>query len=86
METISVKLELLTESGFVRNVEETLRARELVKLKILGGGLKKKDVKAAGLRLTEDIENSELIQVVGHTLLLYLPGEGPVNKMLRREL
>lgn len=86
LETIPAKLDLLAESGFVRNVEETLRARGLVKLKILGGGIKKKDVKAAALRLAEEIENSEVIQVVGHTCLLYLPGQGSVNKMLKKEL
>ena len=86
LETIQVKMSQLKEMTFVRNVEETLRARELVKLKVLGSGLKKKDVKQAGMHLTGTIPHSEVVQVVGHTMLIWLPGDGIVNKLLVKEL
>ena len=86
LETMQVKMSQLKEKAFVRNVEETLRARELVKLKVLGSGLKKKDVKQAGMHLTGTIPTSEVVQVVGHTMLIWLPGDGIVNKLLLKEL
>ena len=66
------------------HVDEILQAREFVKIKVLGHDVKRKAVKELGLALTSST-NSELIQTVGHTLLIYREHDKEVTELLRKE-
>ncbi|TFJ88319.1 hypothetical protein NSK_000668 [Nannochloropsis salina CCMP1776] len=61
--------------GFSIEVESALRAHELVNVRVLFAQ-KKKEAKAVGLRMAEAVK-AELVQVIGHTYLLYRPADPP---------
>jgi lysophospholipase L1-like esterase/RNA-binding protein YhbY len=86
LEIINCKIDNFKNGQFRTNLVATLQARELVKLRVLGEGVKKKDVKEAGMLLVEEIPNSELVQVVGHTALIYQPNNKRVSELLQKEL
>ena len=68
-------------SGFVVNLKDLLSTRELVKIKTSMN--KKKDVKAISGDIAK-ISDSEVVQVIGHTILLYRASGGEISKQLKK--
>ena len=78
---------VVNNQPFIENMSQQLKAKELLKLKVTGKGLKKKDVKEMGVKLSAQT-GSEVVQVLGHSLLFFKESssEGVVTSQLRKEL
>ena len=77
-------------AGFVDNLQAVLVSRGLVQVRFSQAG-KRKECQALGAELVERLgSGTELVQVVGHTALLYRPSQsgegGEVERLLRLEL
>ncbi|MDH7577210.1 MAG: ribosome assembly RNA-binding protein YhbY [Bacillota bacterium] len=58
--------------NLVRQVEEALKARELIKLRVLSQS--PEDVRQVARSLKEQT-GAEIVQIIGHNLVLYRQGE-----------
>jgi RNA-binding protein YhbY len=52
-------------------LSDIIEKQELIQVKFTHGVTKKQDAKALGLRIAQRIANCELVQVLGHSILLY---------------
>ena len=73
----------------VSNLRQVLSARSLVQVKFVKAE-KKAECKVLGAELVKQLPGCQLVQAVGHTVLLYLPssevGGGEVGKLLAKEM
>ena len=71
--------------NFMSNLQDVLKSREMVQIR--ADVQKKKEAKELGSKLAEDT-CSELVQVLGHTILLYRScgPQGVVTKLLADEV
>lgn len=73
----------------VSNLRQVLSARSLVQVKFVKAE-KKSECKVLGAELVKQIPGCQLVQALGHTVLLYLPssevGGGEVGKLLAKEI
>lgn len=85
MSTLQYSGRIEKDDAFIDNLKSILIAHELVLIK--ANVKKKKEAKEMGLKLALS-SGSELVQVVGHTILLYSSSgeDGKVTKMLGKEL
>jgi len=78
-------------ASWLENLKSTLSARALVLVKFPNAG-KRRAVEEMGAELVHLIEGVEIVQVVGHTALLFQPsaaaaaGGTEVERLLRLEL
>lgn len=73
--------------NFIDNLDNVLKSRELVQIKLIDCK-KKKDAKAVGIVIASSTQ-SELVQVVGHSILLYKPSNddnGAITQLLKKEI
>mmetsp|Transcript_26566 Transcript_26566/g.44414 ORF Transcript_26566/g.44414 Transcript_26566/m.44414 type:complete len:143 (-) Transcript_26566:3284-3712(-) len=84
-ELLSLQLSDINENC-LQNVKESLLSRELIQIKFLKAK-KKREAKQLGELLAEQTK-SELAQVLGHSVLLYLSSDPPaeVSKLMMEEM
>lgn len=82
---VSINYTVEGSANSMQNILSTLQARELVQLRL--DVAKKKEAKILATSICSELK-CELIQVLGHTALLYLEGTpaGAVTKLLTEEL
>ncbi|CAM9137994.1 unnamed protein product [Discosporangium mesarthrocarpum] len=65
--------------GFMQELDTSLRSHELVNVRLAAVG-KKAEAKELGASLATHMD-AELVQTMGHTVLLFRPGKGAKSKI-----
>jgi RNA-binding protein len=63
------------DEKFIQNINNAFKTREIVKVAFLKSSVTDKDSQQALILDISSATNSEIVQIIGHTVLLYKPND-----------